>query len=58
MDRATKKRAARCCSLEKQRLVEEIKKCDFCSESYTDLHHCYRSAAQASGERARSCVTG
>ncbi len=49
---------ARCCSLEKQRLVEEIKKCDFCSESYEDLHDCYRSAAQSSGKRARSCLVG
>ena len=58
MKSSSRENAARCCSMEKQRLVEEIRKCDFCSESYEDFHRCYRSAARASGERARSCVIG
>ena len=58
MSKSSKQSAASCCSMEKQRLVEEIKKCDFCSDSYEDLHRCYRSAARASGDRAKSCMIG
>ena len=58
MSKSPDKKAARCCSIEKQRLSKEIKKCDFCSETYEDLHHCYRNAARTSGQRARSCVVG
>ncbi len=58
MVKSPKKSAARCCALEKQHLAEEIKKCDFCSESYADLHQCYRNAARSSGERAKSCLLG
>lgn len=44
-----------CCSLEKTRLMEELRKCD-CSTSYEEFHECYRDAAKESGQRARSCT--
>jgi hypothetical protein len=48
-------KAHQCCSLEKTRLMEELRKCD-CSDSYDELHQCYRSAAKESGDRAKSCM--
>ena len=45
-----------CCSLEKQRLVEELSACYFCSTSYEEFHRCYRDAARESGQRARNCI--
>lgn len=48
--------AHKCCSLEKTHLVEELKKCDFCSISYEEFHECYRDAARESGQRAQSCI--
>jgi hypothetical protein len=56
MSKSNNKEATHCCSMEKQRLTEEIRKCDFCSETYDELHDCYRSAARDSGKRARSCL--
>ncbi|MGD8959691.1 MAG: hypothetical protein PVI27_07595 [Desulfobacteraceae bacterium] len=45
-----------CCSMEKKRLVEDLRKCDFCATSYEELHRCYRGAATESGQRARACI--
>ena len=56
MKKSSRESAARCCSMEKKRLVDEIRMCDFCSESYEEFNRCYRSAARASGERSRSCI--
>jgi len=48
-------KSRQCCSLEKTRLMEELRKCD-CSGSYEEFHQCYRDAARDSGDRARSCM--
>jgi hypothetical protein len=48
-------KSRQCCSLEKTRLMEELRKCD-CSGSYEEFHQCYRDAARESGDRARSCM--
>lgn len=45
-----------CCSMEKKRLVQELRKCDLCAESYDEFHQCYRDAARDSGQRSRSCI--
>jgi len=45
-----------CCSMEKNRLVEQLRKCDFCADSYEAFHECYRDAARESGQRARACI--
>lgn len=52
----TEQKSRQCCTLEKKRLVRELKKCDLCSASYEEFHQCYRDAASESGQRARSCV--
>lgn len=45
-----------CCSMERERLVEELRKCDFCADSHEAFHQCYRDVARQSGERSRSCL--
>ena len=42
--------------MEKNNLVQELRKCDFCSSSYEEFHNCYRDAARESGQRARTCI--
>ncbi|MGB5987329.1 MAG: hypothetical protein WBG37_18635 [Desulfobacterales bacterium] len=43
-----------CCSMEKSRLVEQLRKCDMCTDNYEEFHQCYRDAARESGQRART----
>ena len=45
-----------CCSMEKNRLMEELRRCDFCTTGYEELHGCYRDAARESGRRGRTCL--
>ena len=49
-------KSRQCCSLEKPRLVEALKKCDLCTTTYEAFHQRYRNAARESGQRARSCM--
>ena len=49
-------KAARCCSMEKKRLVKELEKCNMCADNYEEFHNCYRKAARESGKRSRSCI--
>jgi hypothetical protein len=51
----TDQKSSQCCSMEKNRLMDELRKCD-CSSSYEEFHQCYRDAARESGDRARSCM--
>jgi hypothetical protein len=45
-----------CCSLEKSRLVESLRRCEFCATSYEDFHRCYQQAARKSASRVRACM--
>jgi hypothetical protein len=42
--------------MEKQRLMKELEKCNFCSDNYEEFHNCYRTVARESGERSRACI--
>ena len=48
--------ARQCCTREKNRLVEELRECDYNSESPEEHHRCYRSAAKKSGYRSKECL--
>ncbi len=48
--------ASKCCSVQKKKLVEELEKCNFCSDDYEEFHSCYRKAARESGQRTRACL--
>jgi hypothetical protein len=45
-----------CCRLEKDRLVEELRECDYGLSSPEERHLCYRWAAKKSGRRAKECL--
>jgi hypothetical protein len=53
---ANSSKSAKCCSMEKKKLMKETEKCNFCSTSYEEFHACYRQAARESGKRSRSCI--
>jgi hypothetical protein len=48
--------ARSCCSTEKQRLVSELRACDYCSDNYKDHHDCYRRVAKESVRNAVGCM--
>ena len=56
MAKSQQNNKAACCSMERQRLVEELRKCDYCTTTFEEHNRCYTQAARRSGERARSCV--
>jgi len=49
-------KSAKCCSMETKRLMQELGKCNFCTDDYEEFHNCYRQAAGESGERSRACM--
>ena len=53
---ASSSHKAKCCSVEKKRLMAELAKCNFCSDNYDEFHSCYRAAARESGKRAKACA--
>jgi|GEM_PF-440865 len=54
--KSSKNENAKCCSMEKKRLVEELRKCDMSSTSYDEFHRCSRDVARESGKRSRACM--
>ncbi|MBR9980435.1 MAG: hypothetical protein KFF50_05365 [Desulfatitalea sp.] len=57
MNQQASKKAQLCCAREKENLVAELQKCDWCSTSYESFSKCYQSAAREIGERSRACLT-
>jgi hypothetical protein len=56
MSKTGKSEAKKCFYMEKQRLMDDIRKCDFCSTSWESHHRCLSAAAKSSGERSRACI--
>ena len=52
------KKARNCCTAERGRLVARLDACDTKSRTHAERRRCYRSAARASGRRARKCIVG
>ncbi len=48
--------AKACCRIEKDRLVEELRECDYNTSSPEERHLCYRWAARKSGRRSKECL--
>ena len=44
-----------CLRDEKERLMDEVRHCDFCSTSMTEHMDCYEKTARASGRRSKAC---
>jgi hypothetical protein len=45
-----------CAVIEKERLVEEIRKCEFCADGYEEHHDCRRRVSKEAGERLQGCL--
>lgn len=56
MSNSDNNKAAKCCRNERQRLMQDIAKCDFCSTSWQEHHRCLKAAAKKSGKRSKSCL--
>lgn len=56
MDRLREASNVMCCKDARRTLLEELKKCDYCSTSYEEHQACRHRVARRSGEQARSCM--
>ena len=56
MARSINIKAKECCTREKQRLMEELRECDYNTTSPEERHLCYRWAAKKSGHRSKECI--
>ena len=56
MKRSVSINAKNCCTEEKDRLMDVLFACDYCTESIEERHLCYQQAAKKSGKRARECL--
>ncbi len=45
-----------CCFLEKERLMDVLFACDYCTESIEERSNCYKKAAKDSGRRSKECL--
>ena len=45
-----------CLRDEKERLMDEVRSCDFCSTSMAEHSRCYEETARASGRRSKACL--
>jgi len=52
---ASSSKVRECCTMERKRLVDELRQCDYCSTSYDEFQQCYQQTAERSGKRSRSC---
>jgi hypothetical protein len=51
-----KKKAAMCCAIGKDRMMDALKSCDYCSTSKEERSACYKAVAKDSGLRAKACI--
>ena len=49
------KQTLNCLNAEKQQLIDDVRRCDFCSTDMEDHSRCYEDAARESGARSKSC---
>jgi hypothetical protein len=49
------KETSRCLKSEKEQLVEDVRRCDFCSTNVEEHGQCYEEAARESGWRSKNC---
>jgi hypothetical protein len=53
--KTTSEQTITCLKDEKERLLEDIRRCDHCSTSMDEHSQCYEETAKASGNRSRAC---
>jgi hypothetical protein len=48
--------AKKCCSVEHERLIKRLERCDLRARTDADRHLCYTKAARRSGLRSQTCI--
>ncbi|MFA5906757.1 MAG: hypothetical protein WC836_22700 [Desulfobacula sp.] len=51
-----KNKAAMCCALEKKRMKEALRSCDYCTNNMEDRSECYKAVAKDIGLRSKTCI--
>lgn len=51
-----KRKAAMCCALEKIRMKEALRACDYCTTSMEERSACYKIIARDTGLRTKACI--
>jgi hypothetical protein len=51
-----KKKAAMCCALEKKRMSDALRYCDYGTTSSEERSACYKAVAKDSGLRSKTCI--
>jgi hypothetical protein len=51
-----KNKAAMCCALEKKRMTDALKSCDYRTTSLKERSACYKAVAKDSGLRSKTCI--
>lgn len=46
-----------CTEIEKEQMVDELRKCEYCSTSIEEHDDCRHEVAKEAGERLSGCVT-
>jgi hypothetical protein len=55
MKRSAQDRQQGCCHQARKQLIEELRRCDFCTTSVEEHDACRQAVARESGERAKAC---
>lgn len=50
------KKAAMCCAVEKKRMMNALRSCDYSSTSMKERSSCYKEVAKDSGLRSKACI--
>jgi hypothetical protein len=58
MKRPSISREQRCCHTARKELVEELRRCYYCTTSIEEHNACREAAARRSGKQAKSCLQG
>ena len=56
MKRSSLSPEQRCCHTVRKQLVEDLRKCDYCTTSLEEHDACRQAAARQSDERAKACA--
>ncbi len=51
-----KNKAAMCCAMGKQRMMDALRSCDYCTTSMEERSSCYKEVAKESGLRTKTCI--
>jgi hypothetical protein len=56
MKKTSKNRDQRCCHTARKQLLDDLRKCDYCTTSVEEHDACRQTAARRSDERAKGCM--